>query len=394
MAIKTFRQVVAAMVQQVWQGSITTTTGGHTYAVTLTDDNGNTEVFTYTVTGSEGSTTAIAAAMVTQWNADPRNKIGRLTASSNANAFILTADVAGVPFAASTSGSGTWSGTGNTTTNVGNNDWNTARNWPADTLPTDYDDVVFGPGEIGALYGLDQSAAGAFDELRFEPGFTGDVGRFDLSQPHYLTLDPDSVVIRGASRRMLLDIGAANIPILVESQGLPSLPGGHAIYLLGSNISVLEVNQGHVGVAVHDGETATIATLLLGALTGPRSDANVTLGEGVSLTTLDQQAGLCTLNCGCTTAIVAAGAQLWTLGTGAIATLRVWGTAYPGAVGAITNLYANEGGTVDFTRDRSAKTVTNMRPANRSTIILHDDVTVTNWVMPSAPASVTIKWAA
>ncbi len=385
-------------VAQVWKGTVTTTTNAHTYILTLTLDDGTTAAITYAVANPPDTTvTLVAAGIIAAWNASTHPAISRITATQDAGQVILTADTAGVPFSVAATGTGTWSGTGNTTANVGIYDYGTARNWSLNAVPISTDNVVIsGPasgGECLAIkYGLNQSSV-AINAFNVTRDYTADIGRFEDGTGYYLRVDPDSMDYRGASQLALIDIGSANIPPQIEVYGQAST-GKHALYIKGSNISTLEVKKGNVGVAMLTGDTATVATVLCSYLENPQSDVDMKIGSGVTLTTLTQSGGKCELGCAATTVSVSADGVLTTVGTGTIATLNVNGKVFPCSTGAITtvNLYA---GILDFRPDRSARTVATLNILPRAdqgpTIYSHPTITYTN--QPIVPTTTgAFRW--
>ncbi len=148
-------------VAQVWKGTITTTTTGHTYTVPLTDEAGNTYTFSYALVGGDTTVTLAALSFLTAWNANTNPLVSAILASQNAGQVILTARTTGVPFyVGSPGGTGTWSGTGNTTANAGPSDYNTAGNFSGGAVPSSGDSLYIDARASGSsiLYGLDQSA--------------------------------------------------------------------------------------------------------------------------------------------------------------------------------------------------------------------------------------------
>jgi hypothetical protein len=149
-------------VAQVWKGTITTTTTGHIYTITLTDESGNTVAISYTVLVTDTTTTLVATGFITAWNASTDPRIAALTATQSSGQVILTADSAGIPFSAAASGTGTWSGTGNTQANAGPNDAGTAANYSGGAVPVTGDDLTidgrgYGGSTYTILYSLNQS---------------------------------------------------------------------------------------------------------------------------------------------------------------------------------------------------------------------------------------------
>ncbi len=390
MARPAWRHASNTSVAQVWKGTATTTTNGHTYIVTITDDNGDTAAITYTVVNPpDTTTTLVATGFITAWNASLNPLISKFTATQSSGQVILTADTAGRPFSFAASGTGTWSGDANTTESVSNNDYGQATNWSTDAVPTSADDVVLGDGTVAIKYGLNQSAV-TIDEFNVTSGWTGDIGRVEDGKLHYLRIDPDSFNYYGRSQLAAFDLGSANISVAIQGSGTPSTTGGNAVYLKGSNLATVSVNSGNVGIAAADNDTATVATVRVNQLTGVTAPT-VVVGSGTTLTTLSASAGTITQKCASTTTTVGADATLTTQGTGAIGTVNCYGTGYFNSTGTITDLYAY--GTVDCSQSTAARTITNLRPQPGCTIILAAGVTVTNIIQPTNPGTYTIRVA-
>ena len=66
--------------------------------------------------------------------------------------------------------------------------------------------------------------------------------------------------------------------------------------------TTLEVRKGSVGVGFEADETTTIGTITVNYLTSITTDADVYIGDGVTLTTLAKPGGICKLGCAVTTA--------------------------------------------------------------------------------------------
>lgn len=377
MARPFWRHSANTEVAQVTAGTITTTTNGHTYIVTITDDNGDTAAITYTVVNPPDTTvTLVATGFITAWNASLNPLIQKFTASQSSGQVILTADSSGRSFSLAFTGTGTWSGTGNTTNSVGNSDVSQATNWSTDLVLTNADDAVIGGGAVGLLYGLDQSGV-TLDEFVVDAAFTGAAGRFEDGVGHYLRIDPDSFIYRGRSTLAMFDVGSAAIDLLLEGSGSPATTGRNAVYVKGSAIDDLNINSGNVGVATaNSGDTATVAKLNIGK-TGSTAPT-VDVGSGVTLTTVNAQAGTVSIGCAATTINVGDDATLTTQGTGAVTTINARGTCYPNSSGTITNLYVY--GTVDLTKSKIPRTITNCYPQPGCTLIYGPHITFTNGI--------------
>jgi autotransporter family porin len=336
----------AAAVAQVWAGSVADAVSGSTYTLTFTDETGGTVAITYTVGGSE-TTTTVATAIAAAVNAsvDPRVR-GAVTAAGSVAKVTLTAVNAGVPFnVAATAGgtSGSWTGTGVTVANVGANDWNWKGNWADNVVPVAADNVVI-TGSQAIKYGLNQSGVALAGVTRaYASGAAlGSAGK-------YLKLNCTGYADYGGGTAYV-DFGSSTVsPIIATGQGSIAAP---TVFLLGSGMGTLTVNGAGVEVAGAVGQTATVGTAIVGG------GAAVRLGSGVTLTTYKQSAGTGEVGCAATT-VQADGGTLTTTGAGAIGTIACNGaTVYPNSTGTVTTLTCTKG-TVDFTTSDASRTVTN-----------------------------------
>lgn len=372
-------------VPQVDTFTITGAGGGtETWTFTFTDDDGSTQTVTFTDDGTP-TLAEVATGLYAAWEAATHPSIARITATNPSDGVVkLTADTAGIPFSVALAASGTGTvSKASTTANIGNNDASLDRNWSQNDAPDTGDDLIFEPGNVSLSYGLNQSSI-ALTDFKVLKGCQSSFGRFEYGKFHYFRIDPDSFDYRGNGSLNLFDIGSANISMYVEAYGSPSAVGRNNVYIKGSNIATLEVAKGNVGVAVLDADTATVATILCGLLDNPQADVNLTIGSGVTLTTLTQAAGKCTLRCAATTVNVHPGAILTTEGTGAITTVNIYegATAYLKSSGTIGTL--NLWGTADFSRDLSAKTVTTLNLKKRGVIVKHDSITISTFNAPTS----------
>lgn len=372
-------------VQQVSKQTVASASAGQTFSITLTDEVGRTETISYTVTGSEGGVDGIAAAIIALWNASALSKISRITASVSTATVILTADTAGVPYTPSYGGTGTWTDPADDTDNVGNNDAGTARNWSENVVPTGTNtyDVIFPAGSVSCKYGMDFHTVTATD-LLIETGFSGDLGRFEDGIGFYLQMLVSGVCsYRGSGQLVMLDLGASAVDVLIEAFGSPSLSGRKVAYLKGTDLQIVRVNRGTVGIAALDEDSATVDTIIANYITNQRNDVNLQIGKGCAISTeLRVDAGICLLQTACPLVSVAEQAELTTEGdaTDTIDAMNVWGRAYPNSIGTITALNIKRGGYVDMTRDMRAKTVSAVTMEDGATLIYHDAVSLSTGI--------------
>lgn len=245
----------------------------------------------------------------------------------------------------------------------------------ATLVPVSGDHAVLPPGAADITAGLDQTAV-TLGSLVSLPGYTGQVGNTDGAFPVYLRIKAARFVHSGTGLAYvnLLD---SNIPAEVRNAG-PGTAGTHGLYLLGSNLTIVSVDQGNVGVAARPGETATVATL--------RNEAgNVTVGAGVTLANVDVGGGQTVIRCAVTSVLDQYNGECRTEDQGAIAAWNVeGGLAVPNSVGALTAMNLN-GGEADFTQSQQARTVGTLTIGDRAARRLKldpDVVTVTTFALP------------
>jgi hypothetical protein len=367
----------ATAVQQAWSGTVTDATSGSTYTLTFTSESGTTGTVVYTV-GGGATTTTVAAGIAAAVNAstDPR-VTGVVFASSSAAIVTVLARAAGVPFYLAATGGGTgpgaWSGTGNTTPNIGPNDWNWRGNWADLTVPVATDDVVITGGNA-IKYGLDQSgvALHGFTRAYGSSAAIGGPGK-------YLKLNLTGYADYGTGQAYV-DCGSSSVsPLVAAGQGTIAAPN---VFFLGSAIGTLTANAGGVEVAGAVGQTSTVGTAIV-------NGGNVRLGPGVTLTTYRQASGSGQVDCAATT-VQADGGTLLTSGTGAIGTLTCGGAnVTANSTGTVTTLICSKGA-VDFTQSDATRTVTTPTLSGTGKILVDSAVvTFTNKLAISGRVSVT-----
>lgn len=222
---------------------------------------------------------------------------------------------------------------------------------------------------INSAVGLDQSGV-AIGDFIVEDGYQGAIGSAVLG---YLIIDPDRFEFSGiGASPSYLNLFTANIPIKVHKTG-SAANGGRGLYLRGSNLTVADIAGGTIGIASNGGETATVATIrVLGS-------ANLWLGSGLSLTTLDQYGGSTVVRCGNTTTRIYGG-TITSEEAGALTTLHMFGGNYvyksTGTIGTVNM----RGGSLDCTQSGSARTITTLNKylGNYSILRNKEAVTITN----------------
>jgi hypothetical protein len=320
-----------------------------------------------------GSVNATATALAAAWNALTAAEAAGITADDDTDDIVLTADVAGVPFAFTPSvsgGTGTISAASVVTAATSANHWDEPINWSLAAIPVDGDDVVFDNSDVGVYYGIDQNGV-ALASLVFADSYTGPVGLprrnaggYAEYREQYLKIRPGTLTIGGTSGgrgsgRIKVNAGsAAACTVNVLSTGSPLETGIPAFLFIGTHANnVANVTKGDAGFAFFGGEAATLATLRMGYRTSVDGDARVWGGSGLTLGAVEKQGGLLRLEAGLTTFEQRAGET--TLAAGSVTTLTAdGGSVYYLGTGTITTL--NHGpALVDFSRDLRDRTVTN-----------------------------------
>ena len=379
MSQKTWIGGATPAVAQIWAGVVGTTTNAQTYILTVTDPYGNTNAITYAVSNPPDTTvTAIAANIITAWNASQSPACMAITASAGtAGQIILTADVAGVPFKIAATGTGTWTGTGITKINVGPNDYECPNNWAGLAIPVGSDNVLI-TGGSDILYNLDQSGV-SVAAFEVAPGCTakgGGLGRYFKAACTSLKF--------GGTGVWYLNVGSSSISPLFTASANPGT-NQYGVYLLGSALGIVTVTgNASVAIAAFTSETATVTTV------ATNTTGRCMIGSGVTLTNI-QQANCADCQVGCAaTAINTDAGNLSTFGTGAITTITNNGaTMNLNSSGTITTLN-RYGGLTNFLGSKVARTLTTDNDYGDNTIQYDSAVlTITNKTAGSGQLKIT-----
>ena len=407
----------APAVSQVTTATVAGSVANQTFTLTV----GNVDL-TYVANGSD-TATDIAQAMRDLWNNSTHPYHMTITASEDTGVITLTADIAGVPFTVSSSATGSATFTTNTTTvNSGPNDWSTAENWSTQTLPIDADVVIFEHSSVPVLYGLDQSAI-TLSALHVKQSFTGKIGlddsvfavdadTFESTQREYrqsyLAIGADSIHIGehagmstpAGSGRIKIDSGTVQTQLHVYNTATTSSDTHQQVVRWKGTQAdnVLRILRGKLGIATNlPGEQATVNELYVGQSGSLGSDANVVIGEQVTLSSLNQAGGAVTLGCDVTSIEQLAG-SLITIGNLVLTDITVSGQADFQHIGNINNLTLRPGGEADFSHQSSNRTITNCQLHNASTLNLANgnplSITFTNGLdyVQTSPENVSVTW--
>lgn len=236
----------------------------------------------------------------------------------------------------------TWKGDDATTPNS----WSVAGNWDGG-VPVNSDDVIIPAGSAAITAGLNQSAV-TLNSLIVENGFDQNIG----STTGDLQIGTSRFEFSALGGTQYIDLGSSNIDALIKNAAQPG-DGFFGLYLIGSSLNTVSVDNGRVAIAGLGGQTATVDDArVIGTGT-------LKLGSGVTLTdTYLTGEGTILQYCAGTNVDVHAG-LFRSYGVGAITTVNAYGgELILNSSGTITTLN-QYGGEVDLTKSAIARTVTN-----------------------------------
>ena len=382
------------------------------FTLTITDPDGRSHSVSFTATAA--TVANVTAGLVAAWNAETNALCTPITAADETTYLTLTADTAGEAFSVASSATNGGATDDQTltraaeTANSGPKDWSCADNWSGGAVPGGAadQDVYIEDATDEIIYGLDQSGiANALASLNISKSFTGKIGPdgADGFAGDYLQIKTAKLNIGyhygsgtvSGSGRVKIDTGSTACDIVVDDSGTAADTGKPAVRLLANSASTtIEVTKGTVGVGWEAGETATVSTITVSYATNVASDADVFVGEGVTLTTLDTAGGETLLRCAATTITQRAG-TVETVGTGAVTTANVHGGTFTGnSTGTVTNLNVY-GGTADFSRSSASRTVSTPKVDPGGVIKFNPSVvTLTNKIQPIQTSGVITYTAA
>ena len=286
----------------------------------------------------------------------------------------------------------TWIGTG-----AAPNDWTHPDNWSPSGVPSGGDHVYFEDSSISCNTATELNASGVtLDSLNIDQSYTGEIGTSTVPLQVSATIlnvgyhnGPGNPT---GSPRLNIALGSNVSTITVSNTGT-SADTSHAPLKLTNthSSSTLVVYKGAVEVATGPGETSQFSKITTSYDSNSSTDADVFIGSGVTLATLDCLGGDTVLECAATTASISAGTLL-TLGSGAVGTLNVnGGKVTSNSSGTITTLnIINGDGLVDFTKNNAARTVTTVKLGPTGILKFNTSyITLTNKVIPDATGIVT-----
>jgi hypothetical protein len=262
--------------------------------------------------------------------------------------------------------------------------WGTAANWSPSGVPITADDVFLKDSAQNVTGDFDQSAVllASYNQDQSYTGLIGDAINYLIIGATKVNIGyhdgPGSPAGSGRTKLDLRDDLLSVSTVIISNTGTPIDTNKPAVRLLANkNTTTIEVKKGSVGIAYEVGETSSVSSITIGYISQVAGDADVFIGSGLTLITLNQNGGDCLLKCGATTVNANAGGTLQTEGAGAIATLNAkGGKTICNSTGTITALNISEQGDVDFTKSSQARTVTTPK-LDKSGKLKYDPAVVT-----------------
>jgi hypothetical protein len=383
------------MATRIWRGDQAAAAQVTTIAVTGTWAGDDTATVTIngkdlTVTiGSNTATTDIVAALVAMVNGaaavddESRSALGSsfgewngITASANSSTLVLTGDTAGTPFTVtvseSTAGDGALGSPAEATAPAGPNELAAANVTGASLTPTS-NNLVFENNAVDCLYGLDQSSAGTWDEVRIRSTYTGYVGlpRTHSASPteyveyldRYLKVNATDVVIGegtgSGSGRLLLDLGTVQTAVRVLKTGSSANSGLYALQLVATHASnTLDVSGGSVDIAPDSSDSSQFSTIAVSGNARVRISRRTTVGtvtaSGSANVIIDQDTSLTDI----TTINIYDSATVTVMGDNDVGTLNAYGTCTWRSSGTVTQANVGPRGVINVTDSTEDATFT------------------------------------
>lgn len=368
--------------------TVTVTINGKDLTVTLGTDVTTTQVATAVKEMINGDTQTGTGDHTFSTTGNLVGEFARLTATSSGAVVTVTADDAGVPFTMtateSTAGTGTAT-RASSVANAGPHVLTTVDNWSGDAVPVDGDDLIFDGGSSSdVLYDLGGLAIQPAS-VTITSDFTGKIGLpktnvddpnlpYDEYREDQLTFANDTGTAATTvnigdgtgqgSQRIKIDFADCDTVTANIYGNSSRLETGTPVILLNGTVStnILNVYRGDVGWSFYEGDTGHLATIRVGYIDNQAGDAAVVIGNDCDLgdATITMSGGVLTTNSANGTGSVTIFGGEFTPRSGAHAAITVdEGTCFYRSTGTLTTLAIGGGGTADFRRDNSGRTVTN-----------------------------------
>lgn len=357
----------AASVAQITKVVFSSIVSTNTYSVTI---NGK----SVSVTATSTSLGDLIDALVNAWNSSAEPEHREMTAARREDPSLsglqLTANTAGLPItvtASATTGTATVT---QPTSASGPNFWSAAANWSGGTLPAAADDIVVRDSSVSILYGLTDT--NNYASLTIDASFTGQVGLPDQNPSGYpeyrttfLTLGTGSALtitlgngVGTFSDRIRIDVQSSNVTCSIVGAGFQgSVQYPFEIRNPGAG-STVRAYAG--GLAISAASSGSVSTLEIIQRDGIQNPPSVNVQSNITTTTITIYGGVLLLEGAVTTLVAREQARVTVAKAAAAGTVKVSSQAlvnWDSSGGITTKLHVEQGGTINFGRVGTTKTV-------------------------------------
>lgn len=367
------------------------------FILTYTKLDGSTYSVSYT---GSSTVSVITAGLKAAWDANSVTA-AIATSTDNGTNLALTAVTAGVGFKVdqtTTEANGDAADAQTfaraaTTDNSGPKDINAAGNYTDGALPEAADDVIFEGDSTNneILYSLDKVAWGTLASLRTDNAQIGTDPAAGVL-PIYATIDSTIMDVNkhegpgtvAQTKSVYIDAGTVSTTFTLHdgaaNQSDPTMP---AVWFKATHATtVVKCLKGKLGVAYRDGETSTILSAETGYVKNITNDAELILGNGVTVTTITQKGGKISQYCPAATVNADLGNYLLNGDSAISSAINVdKGVCDIRSTGTIASIVVDGTGSIDTTKTKNAVTITNLK-LNSGTATYGTKDTITNRITP------------
>jgi len=354
----------AQAVAQVTTITFSAYTSGQTYTVVI---NGKSVSYTAAASTAADVVSGLQAAIAASGGAE----FSTMTASGTTT-LILTGNNPGEPTTITASATGGITATVTATTAAtGPNHFNNANNWIGGALPSAADDLVFEDSTYSVLYALEDTTN--YGDITIDSTFTGEIGLpvqnatgYREYRPRFLKLGDGTssyalTVGLGTGRqptRVLIDANAADVAAKIYNSGQGISDEMPIVIKNTGGASTLDVYSGKVHVDADS--SGSLTTLRITPADGGNNNVYVLIDETVAAGAIIQTGGMLEVRGSASSIDASNNAQARFLLAAAcpVIVAATGGTVYwESTAGVTTSINVHFGGSIDFARNVSAKTV-------------------------------------
>jgi hypothetical protein len=309
-------QVDTVTISGTWTAAdtVTLTINGNDLVVTVDTPTATASVASAlsAAVNASGKTDGLAGTETRNLGGQQIPEFTEVEASVSGSVVTIEAKTRGIPFTmtddSSTASTGTTAQT-TATAATGPNHYDNAENWSTGAVPVSSDAIIFQQNEIDCLYGLSQSAVTNVT-MQIDASYTGNIGLptrnengYEEYRPRHLDINfsnaERSVVIGegpgGGSSRINIDADTSDPKVVIWLTGPAEANAKGAIDFIGGNTATdISIRRGSLSLATDSDKSATVRELEVTYDVQRTADAEVTIGEAVTLSELNKDGGTVT----------------------------------------------------------------------------------------------------